>query len=167
MIYFIQSGDNGPVKIGQSTNVASRLKCLQSASPNKLKLLYCHESDKFSEPMIRHLFNEILIRGEWFQPSKEIFDCIENLKAGNGSSYIKKKNKPKKLRNMKNGMEFNRERVKKEISNLNIKEAELAKRMGVHRQYLNRIMVGDMGVSLKGIDRIANALGLTGKDLIR
>jgi transcriptional regulator with XRE-family HTH domain len=64
-------------------------------------------------------------------------------------------------------MELHREKIKIELERLGWTEAELAKRMGVHRQYLNRIMVGDIGISLKGIDRIANALGLTGKDLIR
>ena len=64
-------------------------------------------------------------------------------------------------------MELHREKIKIELERLGWTEADLAKRMGVHRQYLNRIMVGDMGVSLKGIDRIANALGLSGKDLIK
>ena len=64
-------------------------------------------------------------------------------------------------------MELHREKIKIELERLGWTEADLARRMKVHRQYLNRIMVGDMGISLKGIDRIANALGLSGKDLIK
>ena len=64
-------------------------------------------------------------------------------------------------------MELHREKIKIELERFGWTEADLAKRMGVHRQYLNRIMVGDIGISLKGIDRIANALGLSGKDLIK
>ena len=64
-------------------------------------------------------------------------------------------------------MELHREKIRIELERLGWSEAELAKRMGVKRQYLNRIMVGHIGISLKGIDRIADALGLSGKDLIR
>ena len=64
-------------------------------------------------------------------------------------------------------MELHREKIRIELERLGWTETDLAKRMGVHKQYLNRIMVGDMGISLYGIDRIANALGLSGKDLIK
>ena len=64
-------------------------------------------------------------------------------------------------------LDLHREKIRIELERLGWSEAELAKRMGVRRQYLNRIMVGKIGISLKGIDRIANALGLSGKDLIK
>jgi len=64
-------------------------------------------------------------------------------------------------------MELHREKIKIELERLGWSEAELAKRMKVKRQYLNRIMRGDRGISLNGIEKIANALGLTGKDLIK
>lgn len=64
-------------------------------------------------------------------------------------------------------MELHREKIRIELERLGWKEVDLARRMGVKRQYLNRIMLGDRGISLKGIEKIANALGLTGKDLIR
>ena len=64
-------------------------------------------------------------------------------------------------------MELHREKIKIELERFGWSEAELAKRMKVKRQYLNRIMRGDRGISLNGIEKIANALGLAGKDLIR
>ena len=64
-------------------------------------------------------------------------------------------------------MEFHRERLKIELERLDWTQADLCRRMGVKRQWLNRIMVGKRGISLNGIDKIANALGLSGKDLIR
>ena len=64
-------------------------------------------------------------------------------------------------------MELHREKIRIELERLGWKEVDLARRMNVKRQYLNRIMVGERGISLKGIERIANALGLSGKDLIK
>ena len=64
-------------------------------------------------------------------------------------------------------MELHREKIRIELERLGWKEVDLARRMKVKRQYLNRIMRGDRGISLKGIEKIANALGLAGKDLIR
>ena len=69
---------------------------------------------------------------------------------------------------MYNGyMELHREKIKIELGRLGWSQADLCRRMGTKRQWLNRIMVGKRGISLKGIDKIANALGLSGKDLIR
>ena len=64
-------------------------------------------------------------------------------------------------------MELHRERIKIELERLDWTQAELCRRMKVKRQWLNRIMVGKRGISLGGIDKIANVLGLSGKDLIK
>ena len=64
-------------------------------------------------------------------------------------------------------MDLHRQRIKIELEHRGWTQAELCRRMGMKRQWFNRIMVGKRGISLKGIDKIANALGLSGKDLIK
>ena len=78
MIYFIQCGENGPIKIGQSDNPKERLEQLQTGSPYKLKLLWVYKGDQFTEQEIQDKFTLLHIRGEWFKPSKDIFNFIEH-----------------------------------------------------------------------------------------
>ena len=64
-------------------------------------------------------------------------------------------------------MDFNRKKIQIELERLGWSESELAKKAGSHRQWLNAIMTGKRGISLAGIQRIADALGLDPKDLIK
>ena len=64
-------------------------------------------------------------------------------------------------------MELNTEKIKTLLSGYGWKESDLAKKMGVSRQYLNRIMIGTRGISFKGVDKIARIFGIDGKDLIK
>jgi len=78
MIYFIQAGENGPIKIGQSDNPQERLNQLQTANPYKLKLLWIYCGDSYSEAEIHKMFLQELIRGEWFHPSDSLFTFIRD-----------------------------------------------------------------------------------------
>ena len=64
-------------------------------------------------------------------------------------------------------MELNRTKIRLELERLGWSELKLAKRAKSHRQWLNRIMVGKAGISLKGVEKIADALGLDPKDLLK
>ena len=65
-------------------------------------------------------------------------------------------------------MELNTTKIKLEMERLGWKQTDLAKRMGVHRQFVNRFLANnDVGVSLKTISKFANALGIPDKDLIK
>lgn len=77
MIYFIQCGENGPVKIGQTSNgVEERLNQLQTGCPYKLKLLWVYHEDVYSEPEIHEIFKHERISGEWFHPSRNMMIFI-------------------------------------------------------------------------------------------
>lgn len=79
MIYFIQAGNNGPIKIGQTdNNIEERIKQLQIGCPYELRLLWLHKSDHYKEQEIHKEFSSERIRGEWFHPSRKIFDFIDN-----------------------------------------------------------------------------------------
>lgn len=67
-LYFIQAGEEGPIKIGIAANVTKRLDMLQTGNPEKLRivgLLECHDS---LEKVLHGRFRDGHIRGEWFDP---------------------------------------------------------------------------------------------------
>ncbi len=84
IIYFIQAGDDGLIKIGSSTNVNQRLNALQSASPEKLRLLVSINDNKDNslEKQLHSKFAKDRIRGEWFNPSTELMYIIDSLNGG-------------------------------------------------------------------------------------
>ena len=78
-IYFIQQGDDGPIKVGYSTNPEKRLKTLSTASPHSLHLLKVVEGDETLEKRIHTRFAEIRLGGEWLQATQDLLDFIESL----------------------------------------------------------------------------------------
>ena len=78
-VYFIQSGDGGPVKIGFSKDTQSRLRELQISSPNELTLLGRMEALPTFESELHERFVDLHIRGEWFEPGEPLLQFIHAL----------------------------------------------------------------------------------------
>lgn len=80
MIYFIQCGKNGPIKIGVSEDPIERLRQLQTANPYELKLLWVHDPKKLGDEITEQGLHAELehenIRGEWFRPGKDVFEWM-------------------------------------------------------------------------------------------
>jgi hypothetical protein len=74
MIYFLQAGNNGPIKIGDSDAVHERLAELQVGCPYKLKLLFVYNGREFDEAGLHKKFKHENIRGEWFRPARSIVE---------------------------------------------------------------------------------------------
>ena len=72
MIYFIQMGADGPVKIGHSTAPARRLSSLQTGCPVQLRLLSVTDGDEAAERATHERFAGLRIRGEWFSPGDDL-----------------------------------------------------------------------------------------------
>ena len=73
MIYFIQAGAKGPIKIGYtSNNIEQRMNDLQCASHKQLYLLGIMDGEMVDEKVLHEQFNEYKIRGEWFSPAMKI-----------------------------------------------------------------------------------------------
>ena len=80
MIYFIQSGNDGPIKIGVTNgDVEKRLRNLQLANPEPLRLLATMDGDSDTECELHKRFDLYRIRGEWFAPSAEVIGFINTL----------------------------------------------------------------------------------------
>lgn len=79
MIYFIQCGAGGPIKIGVSDTPRQRMIDLQCASPFDMTMLkiaagsFCEEGD------LHDRFSEEHLRGEWFHPSVALLAYIQTL----------------------------------------------------------------------------------------
>lgn len=82
MIYFIQQGDDGPVKIGYATVIEKRLRALQSASPHQLKVIGSMQGSVIDERKLHIQFSKHRLQGEWFEPDIEIIkyasECNNN-----------------------------------------------------------------------------------------
>jgi hypothetical protein len=81
-VYFIQSGDDGPIKIGLTTKpVCGRLAALQTASPYPLALLaVLWPDDPMDERSIHAHFRPLRMMGEWFRPEPPLLDFIERVR---------------------------------------------------------------------------------------
>ncbi len=91
MIYFIQHGKDGPIKISYTTDDStfhSRLSILQTGSPVELMPLGIGRGARSDECELHQLFAEEHIRGEWFHPDDALLRYIHTR-----ARKIKKKSK--------------------------------------------------------------------------
>lgn len=81
-VYFIQSGSQGPIKIGYSNDVKKRLSALKSGSPYKLDVIGLIEGGRSKEKEMHEKFKEKRLSQscEWFEFCDEIIDFINENK---------------------------------------------------------------------------------------
>lgn len=72
--YFIQSGVDGPIKIGKAENPENRLAELQTGSPDSLRLIGKLKGDHEKDLHCR--FHKLHFRGEWFNPDVRLLAFI-------------------------------------------------------------------------------------------
>lgn len=75
-IYFIQQGHFGPIKIGYSTNTASRFSALKTATHAHLRFLGEIAGSQSDERRLHEKFAAHRIRREWFTPTQDLIDYI-------------------------------------------------------------------------------------------
>lgn len=78
MIYFLQSGQDGPIKIGFTNSIDNRLSALQVNSPYSIKALGTMEGDEQKEKWLHEQFSDFHFRGEWFWPAKSLLKFIKD-----------------------------------------------------------------------------------------
>lgn len=76
MIYFIQQGQAGPIKIGYASNPRKRLAQLKTANPEPLCLLGVLRGDRNREQELHHQFSDFRMEGEWFKPGDSLLTFI-------------------------------------------------------------------------------------------
>lgn len=72
-VYFVKAKETGYIKIGYTTNLKTRLKAMQTASPFELELVdFLEVRNAIDEEMDAHgFFYNRRLRGEWFDISEE------------------------------------------------------------------------------------------------
>jgi hypothetical protein len=77
VVYFIQAGENGPIKIGRAVDVAKRMARFQTANPKKLALLgTIPNGDRERE--FHERFKHLRTQGEWFSFEGKLSDFLSS-----------------------------------------------------------------------------------------
>lgn len=79
LLYFMQAGKSGPIKIGYSKDIYNRLMVVQISNAQSIRLLGLIEGSRLQERAIQEQFAGDRIRGEWFQPSRALLKLIKTL----------------------------------------------------------------------------------------
>jgi DNA-binding NtrC family response regulator len=84
MIYFLQRGQDGPIKIGFTSkdDVSQRMATLQTACPERLTLIGMIEGGLDREKALHRLFSNHKLGGEWFDSTPRIFIYLLGLILG-------------------------------------------------------------------------------------
>lgn len=81
-IYFIQRGEGGPIKIGITASLTSRLRSLQTSSPTRLTVLATMPGTVEDEAGLHERFAAVRLSGEWFEPAEVLLAFIATLSKG-------------------------------------------------------------------------------------
>jgi hypothetical protein len=79
VIYFVQSPDNGLIKIGTTLALRQRLLGLRSMCPVRLDLVWFYPGDKSEEQQLHGVFDDSRAHGEWFRPTEEVVEFLREL----------------------------------------------------------------------------------------
>lgn len=82
IVYFVQSGDFGPIKIGFTMYLPKRMMQLQCGSPHRLTVLLTVDGSASLESAFHKSLSEYRISGEWFSPTGEVFNAINRARLG-------------------------------------------------------------------------------------
>ena len=81
-VYFIQQGDDGPIKVGLSWSPQSRLAHLQVANPSELRIIGQRRITEGDPRTIEGQIHDHLrpwhIRNEWFEASDEVLEFVRH-----------------------------------------------------------------------------------------
>ena len=81
MVYFIQAGGNGPIKIGISTSPREHVKILQQGNHHELNLIAQIPGDHNLEQKVRADLQAFERGRKWFDATDEVLDYIEELQS--------------------------------------------------------------------------------------
>ena len=79
-VYFVQGESGGPIKIGYSADIVTRITKLQKSYPDKLKVLSVIPGDFKTEAAIHKQLAEYRLQGEWFNPAPAVLEKAREFK---------------------------------------------------------------------------------------
>lgn len=81
VVYFIQAISGGPIKIGFTRNLTTRLAALQNSHPERLIVVAAFPGGPAEEGELHHKFKAVRVNGEWYEPSSDLLAEIERRRA--------------------------------------------------------------------------------------
>jgi len=90
MVYFIQEGDSGPIKIGKTVDPHGRLAQLQTGNPSSLHLLLAVRGGTKRERKLHERLGDYRLRddGEWFAPEPAVFREMERVQRDDEEAFV-------------------------------------------------------------------------------
>lgn len=76
VVYFVQQGVGGPIKVGASRNFEKRLKTLNTNSHVRMAVLATTPGGFELERDIHHELNAHRLEGEWFAPHPDVLAVV-------------------------------------------------------------------------------------------
>lgn len=80
VVYVVQCGRTGPIKIGYTTNLIQRVRDLEFAGGHRLQLRAAFVGSKKLERQLHDRFEDLRLHGEWFAPNIRIAREISALR---------------------------------------------------------------------------------------
>jgi hypothetical protein len=87
-VYFAQAGDAGPIKIGQTRDVHTRIRALRAMHYEEIRLIGVIPETFIPESRLHNEFGPHRIRGEWFRPAPEILAVAAAGDAVFGAGFV-------------------------------------------------------------------------------
>lgn len=82
-VYFMQIGNDGPIKIGFTKHIRHRLSVVQVGNPALVRLIAVTEGGRTQEFELHNRFKKYRLYGEWFEPNPELLEYISQFKSLN------------------------------------------------------------------------------------
>lgn len=82
VVYFVQAGAGGAIKIGTAVDMPRRLSALQNGCPEFLVVLATVPGDREIEGRFHKRLRVHRIRGEWFKPAPAVLEAVEQARRG-------------------------------------------------------------------------------------
>ena len=76
LVYFVEAGVGGPIKIGWTQDIDRRIAELQTANAHKLTLLGTVPGTMDREAALHARFSHLRLEAEWFRNSEEIHEFL-------------------------------------------------------------------------------------------
>ncbi len=80
MIFFIQVGDDGPIKVCESSIPEKWLKAQQRRFADELQIIQRIYATEESKAEIKAALRKFRIKGDWFEPGPEVLSFIRKIK---------------------------------------------------------------------------------------
>lgn len=82
-VYFVQVGEEGPIKIGVAGKVDNRVNAIQTSNYQDIRLIGMTPGDEEDERRWHDRFAKHSISGEWFSPHPDLLDAIDEINGVN------------------------------------------------------------------------------------